>query len=50
MPIEISSSTGNESGAILPKAKKCHLNVVVREAAFRRKCRQWREYGFATGE
>jgi hypothetical protein len=43
-------STGNESGAILPQAKKCRLNAVVRAAAFRRKRRQWRECGFAEGE
>jgi hypothetical protein len=28
-------SAGNEGGAILPQAKKCHPNAVARAAAFR---------------
>jgi len=43
-------STGYESGAILPQAKKCRLNAVVRAAAFRRKRRQWKQGGFAESE
>jgi len=44
------SSTGDESGANLPQAKKCRLNAVVREAAFRQKRRQWKQGGFAESE